>query len=110
MTGKHVNNSRCPICGGAMKRGLATIPFVLRDGVFVVKGVPAEICQSCHEPFLVGEIVDELTVLLNRVRQTNAEVSVLTYEPMHATVPVLAETPPEYKLRRADASEIHDEA
>lgn len=110
MTGKHARDNRCPICGGAMKRGLATIPFVLRDGVIIVKSVPAEICQSCHEPFVIGEIVDELTVLLNRVRQTNAEVSVLTYEPAHTAVPVLAEAPAEYKLRSADANEIQDEA
>jgi len=31
VTGELVRNSRCPLCGGRMKRGVATIPFILSN-------------------------------------------------------------------------------
>ncbi len=50
-----------------MKHEVATIPFILREGAFFVTGVPAEVCKNCHEPFMIGAVVNELTALLNRV-------------------------------------------
>ena len=51
MTGKHAN-SRCPICGGVLEPSNATIPFILKETIVIVKQVPAQICVECHEPFL----------------------------------------------------------
>lgn len=59
--------------------GVATIPFVLGETVIVVKGVPAEICGSCHEPFTTGRVTDAITALLTQLRTVNAEVSVVHY-------------------------------
>ena len=62
-----------------MSAGLATIPFVLADTVVVIKHVPAEICQNCHEPFVVGKVTDRVTELLSQLRTLQAEVSVVSY-------------------------------
>jgi YgiT-type zinc finger domain-containing protein len=61
--------------------GLATIPFVLGKLVAVIKDVPAEVCDTCGEPFLHAAATDTVTALLARARTMGAEVTVLTYGP-----------------------------
>jgi YgiT-type zinc finger domain-containing protein len=89
MTGELARNNRCPLCGGRMKRGAATIPFILRNTVIVVKDVPAEICSSCHEPYMTGEVTDRITVLLNQLCSLPTEVSIVSYFQLEA-VPALS--------------------
>ena len=79
MTGEPEGGSLCPLCGGRLRPGAATIPFVLGETVIVVKGVPAEICGNCHEPFTTGRVTDEIMALLTQLRTVNAEVSVVHY-------------------------------
>ena len=59
--------------------GRQTIPFVLPESAILVKDVPAEICQSCHEPYMIGAVVDRVTRLLGQLRKVRAEVSVVSY-------------------------------
>jgi YgiT-type zinc finger domain-containing protein len=72
-------NKPCPLCGGTLIKEPATIPFVLGRHVAVIKDVPAEVCDTCAEPFLQGEAVDAVTALLAQARAMGAEVTVLTY-------------------------------
>jgi YgiT-type zinc finger domain-containing protein len=45
---------------------VATIPFVLsEEKVIVIKGVPAETCGDCHEPFMSGKITDDVMALVS---------------------------------------------
>lgn len=72
-------SSFCPTCGGRMHSGLATIPFILNDDrIAVIKNVPAEICDNCHEPFMNGRVTDEIMTLLNQLQTLGSEVSVLS--------------------------------
>ncbi len=71
--------SLCPICGGTLEFGRATVPFIFEETVIVVKNVPADICADCHEVFMVGEVTDHITTLLSQLRQLHSEVSVITY-------------------------------
>jgi YgiT-type zinc finger domain-containing protein len=78
-------DSRCPLCGGTlMPQKKATIPFVLGETVVVVKDLPAEVCASCHEPYMTGEVTDRLTDLLSRLRSLQTEVSVICYSTFSA--------------------------
>jgi YgiT-type zinc finger domain-containing protein len=79
MIGVNGSNSLCAVCGGQLRPGLATIPFVFDDTVVLIKGVPAEICASCHEPFTTGRVTDRLTELLGQLRAVHTEVSIVTY-------------------------------
>jgi len=84
MTGELERNSHCPLCGGRVKPGLATIPFILADTVILVKDAPAGVCSSCHEPYMTGEVTDRITVLLNQIRSLPAEVSFVSYSQLEA--------------------------
>lgn len=73
-------NGRCPLCGGRLiPKQRATIPFVLENTVVVIKDVPAEVCNNCHEPYMTGETTDKVTVLLKQLRSLQTEVSVVSY-------------------------------
>lgn len=79
MTGELERNSRCPLCGGRLRPGVAIVPFVLPDAVVLIRDVPAEICHSCHEPYMTGKVTDRITTLLNQLRAFHAEVSIISY-------------------------------
>jgi YgiT-type zinc finger domain-containing protein len=87
MTGEHEKPKRCPLCGGRLKQGVATIPFVSGKSVVLIKNVPAEVCQSCHEPYTVGLVTDRITELLKQTYMVPAEISIITYS---ETQPVAA--------------------
>jgi YgiT-type zinc finger domain-containing protein len=78
--------------------GKATVPFVLRDTVAVVRNVPAEICRGCHEPYLTGKVTDRVTMLLRQLRAIHSDVAILTYEIAPEPAVVLAEDRVEYDL------------
>jgi YgiT-type zinc finger domain-containing protein len=64
----------------------ATVPFVLERTVAIVKDVPAEVCASCHESYMTGEVTDRLTELLKQLRSLQTEVSIVSY----SSLPVAA--------------------
>ena len=79
MTGKH-ESKICPICGGPLETGTATIPYILdNDVVIIIRSVPAEICSNCHEPFTNGNVTDQVMLLLNQRKALQSEVSVVSY-------------------------------
>jgi YgiT-type zinc finger domain-containing protein len=84
MTGEpEEHNGRCPLCGGRLvPNQRATIPFILESTVVIVKDVPAEVCASCHESFMNGEVTDRVTELLQQLRSLKSEVSVVSYSPI----------------------------
>lgn len=90
MTGELGRNSRCPVCGGRLVQGVATIPFVLPGTMVLIKDVPANICQSCHEPYVTGKVTDRLTSLLNQLRAFHAEISIISFsDPQEAVAPMV---------------------
>lgn len=80
MTGELANDKRCPVCGGRLAQGEATIPYVLKDGaVVIVKQTPAEICGDCREAFTTSAVTERLVSIVKRLRALDSEVSVVTY-------------------------------
>ena len=79
MTGEQEDSGRCYFCRGSLRKGKATVPFVLDDSVIVVKKVPAEICNQCNEPIMSGEVVDKVNSLLELFEPFRAEVLVVSY-------------------------------
>jgi formylmethanofuran dehydrogenase subunit E len=55
--------------------------------VAVIKQVPAEVCDTCGEPFLHSDATDVVGSLLDKALASSAEVAVMTYP---ADTPVAA--------------------
>jgi len=71
----------CPLCGGTLAPGIAMIPFVLNRHVVVIKDVPAEVCDTCSEPFMHSGATATVSAMLARTCDMDAEVTILTYAP-----------------------------
>jgi YgiT-type zinc finger domain-containing protein len=85
MTGEHVSGRRCPVCGGTLEPGEATIPYVLSDqSVVIIKNVPAEICGDCREAFTSGKVTDQIVSRVRQLRTLHSEVSVISYSEYEA--------------------------
>lgn len=85
MTGKP-ENDRCYFCGGKLKPGLATLPFVVGSSVVIVKQVPAEVCSQCGEAVMISEVAEVVDGLLKQAQRSGFEVSIVTYCPQVADV------------------------
>ena len=84
MTGELGKSNRCPLCGGRLQAGRATVPFLLSNAVILIKDVPAEICTSCREPYTTGRVTDRIVSLLNPLRILHAEVMILPYSELES--------------------------
>jgi YgiT-type zinc finger domain-containing protein len=81
------NGRRCPVCGGRMvPNQKATIPFVLKNTIAVIKDVPAELCASCHESYTTGEVTDNIVELLRQLHSLQTEVSIVSYKPIPVAI------------------------
>ncbi len=82
MTGRKEKSKvkQCPLCGGTMKEGLATLPFLLGDKVIVIRDVPSEICSDCGEPFMKSSVAGAVEKLLDHLEELRSEVSIVYYK------------------------------
>lgn len=78
MTIEAVNAKRCPLCGGSLQEELATLPFVVKGSVVVVKGVAAEVCSDCGEAFLSSAVTDTVMTLLQDAVNRRMELAIIT--------------------------------
>jgi YgiT-type zinc finger domain-containing protein len=51
---------RCDLCGGELKPGVTTLEIWRGKELLVIKDVPADVCQQCHEAYLSPEISAKL--------------------------------------------------
>ena len=87
MIGKLENERRCPLCGGLLRPGKATIPYVLsNDVIVVVKRTPAEVCADCAEAFTAGAVTDQIVAMLRHLKSLSSEVSVVSYAGLDAHI------------------------
>lgn len=71
---------KCAICkNGDTKPGSATISMQRGDTILVSKGVPAEICDNCGEPYTDQEVTEKLQESARQAEQGGAEVIVRRY-------------------------------
>ena len=70
----------CPLCGGQLREGLATIPFVLDSIVAVVKDIPAETLEECNESYMKGDAVDRIDEFLQNLKNMAVELSMIHYK------------------------------
>ena len=71
----------CVICkAGETKAGRATFT-VDRDGhTYVLREVPALVCQQCSEPYFDAEVTKQVFAQVEQASRSGVDVAVLTYK------------------------------
>ena len=48
---------RCDLCGGELQPGHTTLEIWRGTELLIIKDVPADVCQQCHEALPLGRCV-----------------------------------------------------
>jgi YgiT-type zinc finger domain-containing protein len=73
----------CFFCGGALLRvTVGNFDYRLEGQLYVVKKLPATLCQQCGEKYLQADVGKKLNALINEKKFLSSEqVFILDYEP-----------------------------
>ena len=58
---------------------MANLPFLQGDRVFLVKGIPADLCGDCGEAYLDGPTLDRTLAMVRGLEAADVELSVARY-------------------------------
>lgn len=73
-------NMKCTICRqGETRPGKTTVTFERDNLTFVVKGVPADICDNCGEEYVDEETTAKLLATSEEVAKAAAQVDIREY-------------------------------
>lgn len=71
---------KCSICkNGELKSGIVTVTLQRDNTTVILKGVPAEVCDTCGEYYLNEETTGIVMNKAEQAVQSGAEVQILTY-------------------------------
>lgn len=71
---------RCVMCKhGQTAPGETTLAFTRGEATVVVKHIPADVCQTCGEPYVDGETSAQLLHLVREAFEVGLEVAVRHY-------------------------------
>ena len=71
---------KCVICKqGETKPGHAVLTLVRNGSTFVIKNVPAQVCQNCGEEYVDGKVTHDLLQLAEREAEAGVQVDVRDY-------------------------------
>ena len=72
-----VENRECPLCGGGISSGTTTFTVDYRDGLFIARNVPAEVCGQCGEAWLSDESARRLEALLQGAKAARRQLEIV---------------------------------
>ena len=72
-----IQNSRCPLCGGGILAGTTTFAVDYRDGLFIARNVPAEVCEQCGESWIGDISAARLESLLQAAKAARRQVEII---------------------------------
>lgn len=68
---------KCLICkNGETTDGQTTVTIERSGMVLVLRGVPARICGNCGEPYVSGEVTDEILRRADQMQQQSVDIEV----------------------------------
>lgn len=51
---------RCDLCGGELRPGKTTLEIWHGEEMLIIKDVPADVCQQCHEAYISAQVSERL--------------------------------------------------
>ena len=72
---------KCIICKhGDLRPGKISLLLERRNTSFVVKNVPADVCDNCGEEYVDGEVARDLLESIDQLKGKRREVELLYYD------------------------------
>ncbi|MBI2435193.1 MAG: type II toxin-antitoxin system MqsA family antitoxin [Candidatus Hydrogenedentes bacterium] len=71
----------CTYCGGEVRVETRDVDYRKGTGMFIVKNVPAGVCQECGEMYLSAEVTQRMELNISRVKngRSNGVVPIIAY-------------------------------
>ncbi len=71
---------QCPVCKNkSLVDGTTTLTLEQDDAVFVVRQVPARVCDNCGEAFVSEEVSRQVFDVVTTERKKGLKIEVLNY-------------------------------
>lgn len=64
---------RCDRCGGELMAGQTTLEIWRGEELLVIREVPADVCQQCHEAYISAAVSERLDHFLSKYHQHRPE-------------------------------------
>jgi len=64
---------RCDLCRGELKSGQTTLEIWRGEEMLVIKDVPADVCEQCHEAYISADVSERLDYFLKGYQQRRPE-------------------------------------
>ena len=69
----------CLMCKGSLENKNTTFMAELNDCIIIIKNVPSQVCKQCGEISYTNEVAKQLEILVNTVRNSITEITVINY-------------------------------
>lgn len=69
----------CVMCKGTLENKNTTFMIELDNCIIIIKNVPSQVCKQCGEVTYRDEVAKQLEKLVNTVRNTITEITVINY-------------------------------
>ena len=69
----------CLLCKGTLENKTTTFMVELDNCIIIIKNVPSQVCKQCGEVSYSDEVAKQLEVLVNTVRNSITEITVINY-------------------------------
>lgn len=64
---------RCDLCSGELEPGTTTLELWRGNELLVIRDVPADVCQQCHEAYISASVSERLDHFLGEYHQHRPE-------------------------------------
>jgi YgiT-type zinc finger domain-containing protein len=70
---------KCFLCKGHVANKLTTFMADIDNHIVIIKNVPSQVCSQCGETSYNNDVARMIESIVNDMRDTLAEISVLNY-------------------------------
>ena len=69
----------CFMCKGVLENKNTTFMVELNNCIIIIKNVPSQVCKQCGEVSYSNEVAKQLEKLVNAVKNSISEITVINY-------------------------------
>lgn len=69
----------CLMCKGSLENKNTTFMVELDNCIVIIKNVPSQVCKQCGEVTYSNEVAKRLEELVNEVKNSITEITVINY-------------------------------